>query len=130
MHEHEPDLGQPSITENLAGGALTRSYRWETQDKKQIFLYVTYSLKQSQEEGPFLLATSNFDSSEVKGKGNFLLQFCMAELTRAAKEGIGHGFPLIPILHEVKPNEYSRPLFEKNSNYVQRGNNFYGFYEP
>lgn len=107
----------PSLRETFSKSAVNRTYHWETPDKKHIFLHFTFTPKQRADGSHFLLVTVNFDSSDVKGQGKHLLKFCEDELDKVAQQGLGHNFPLIPVLHQVSPNQYSEPLFKNNPDY-------------
>jgi len=55
------------------------------------------------------LVQSNIDSSEVKGQGDKLWYFMTKKITQISQSGILDK-EILPILHEVHPNEYSLGL--------------------
>jgi hypothetical protein len=119
---------EPSVIENLINNSVTRTYRWETPDKRNIFLHLVFSLETTEKQGSFFVCHSNIDSSEVKGQGKFLWEFMTSELEKTAKKGF-KDVGSVPVMHIVSPNDYSRKYVENNPSYFQKGEDYYSVYK-
>jgi hypothetical protein len=110
----------------------TYSFHWETDDGRNIYLYITLALKkvnlpESNEETPILMAHVNFDSEEVKKQGSFLRDFCDRQLSIFSLQAIFTAEPC-PIICEVVTNQYSQRLFQENKHYTFLNGKYYAFY--
>jgi len=119
----------PRITDVIIDNSIVRTYLWDTGDKRNVFLYLTLTPKQSDQNGSYLIARANLDSSDIKGQGVHLWQFLKSQLKSISHKGI-KDVPPVPVLHEVRPNIYSRKIIEQDTDYIRKGDLFYCLYSP
>jgi hypothetical protein len=128
---HEAILGRPPEIEGIlqepricpAGPVgLSISYHWETADNRHTYLHL---LLNKSPDDQFGLARANIDSEDIRGQGGALWVFLGDQLQALSDRSN------FPIIHRVKPNDYSRHFPEADPRYVQASEReFYGVYTP
>jgi hypothetical protein len=116
-------LKTPLVRELATGDGEQVTYHWATEDGRHTFAYLTF---RRAPDHAAEMASSNIDSEDVRGQGNALWNFVGNAIQGRSND------QAIPIIHEVKPNDYSRRLPESDPRYVtvDNGQTYLGLYRP